>query len=141
LKPSSPIPWIPIDPTLSPQSKRNAPFPRYGKGLGPLKIVVEEHQTLFLPSGWFHHVSQSAEPLLQRKMKGQKGDQVDEGLEKTRGGKEEIEMEMEEIGICLSVNWWYESEGGFGDRWAWSGFGREVRRRLEGRWGEMEEEE
>lgn len=143
-----PIPWIPIDPTEPPTSERNNPHTRYGKGLSPLKIWVEEGEVLFLPSGWFHHVSQESKALLQRKVRRSTNSGEDQvhSLEKAnlKNGQREIEdqdeMEKEEIGICLSVNWWYESECGFGDRWAWNGFSREVRRRLEGRWGEMEEE-
>lgn len=152
-----PIPWIPIDPTEPPTSERNEPHTRYGKGLSPLKIWVEEGEVLFLPSGWFHHVSQESKALLQRKVAQDtnvlehqvdrlervnlENGNYDEKENQNEDGQEgQDELEREEIGICLSVNWWYESECGFGDRWAWNGFSREVRRRLEGRWGEMEEE-
>lgn len=99
--------WIPIDPTLPKDAERNAPFvhrdlnlnspsaaldrkhtPRtkYGYALPPLKIRVHEGETLYLPSGWFHHVAQ----------------QHDQQLVAVTG-KDPVDR-----GLCLCLNWWYE---------------------------------
>ncbi|SPC65595.1 uncharacterized protein UHOD_00771 [Ustilago sp. UG-2017b] len=97
--------WIPIDPTLPKHADRNAPFvhrdlnstskdaPRrphgkqtkYSYALPALRIRVHEGETLYLPSGWFHHVSQQQDQQLV----SVDGKQVDRGL-------------------CLCLNWWYE---------------------------------
>ncbi|EPQ26215.1 uncharacterized protein PFL1_06150 [Pseudozyma flocculosa PF-1] len=103
--------WIPIDPTQPKTSLRNrryvhrhldapshcqddtaasndkspAPDPalqRYGYALPPLTIRVEAGDTLYLPSGWYHHVAQ----------------QEDQG---TPGGEAGPDL-------CLCLNWWYE---------------------------------
>ncbi|CDW99637.1 hypothetical protein [Sporisorium scitamineum] len=99
--------WIPIDPTLPKQAERNAPFvhrdlnstsssgiatrehtpqTKYGYALPALKIRVHEGETLFLPSGWFHHVAQ----------------QQDEQIVAVEG------QGPTDRGICLCLNWWYE---------------------------------
>ncbi|PWN29547.1 Clavaminate synthase-like protein [Jaminaea rosea] len=59
-------PWIPIDPTLPPDAARNRPNRRYAKGLKPLSIEVSEGEMLFLPAGWYHHVSQQADDRTER---------------------------------------------------------------------------
>lgn len=50
------IPWVPIDPQL-PRSTLNEQYPlyRYAK---PQRVAVFEGQALYLPAGWYHHVSQ-----------------------------------------------------------------------------------
>lgn len=99
--------WIPIDPTLPKHAERNAPFvhrdlnlgsdsgmpsrkhsphTKYGYALPALRIRVYEGETLYLPSGWFHHVTQ----------------QHDHQLVGTDG---QIETDR---GLCLCLNWWYE---------------------------------
>ncbi|TKY90730.1 hypothetical protein EX895_000728 [Sporisorium graminicola] len=100
--------WIPIDPTLPKHADRNAPFvhrdlnatssssgttvrqhspqTKYGYALPPLKIRVHEGETLYLPSGWFHHVAQ----------------QQDEQIVAVHG------QDSIDRGICLCLNWWYE---------------------------------
>lgn len=99
--------WIPIDPTLPKDAERNASFvhrdlnsaaaeaatPRkhtpqtkYGYALPPLKIRVHEGETLYLPSGWFHHVAQ----------------QQDSQIVCVQG------QDPVERGLCLCLNWWYE---------------------------------
>ena len=50
------IPWIPISPLLS-RSYLNKAFPYY-QYARPETITVEAGQILYLPSGWFHHVTQ-----------------------------------------------------------------------------------
>lgn len=50
------IPWIPISPLLSRSYLNNAfPYYQYAR---PETITVEAGQILYLPSGWFHHVTQ-----------------------------------------------------------------------------------
>ncbi|EST06436.1 JmjC [Kalmanozyma brasiliensis GHG001] len=99
--------WIPVDPTLPKDAERNAPFvhrdlnlaeadgvlPRkhtpqtkYGYALPALKIRVHEGETLYLPSGWFHHVAQ----------------QQDSQVVSVQG------QDSVERGLCLCLNWWYE---------------------------------
>ncbi|KAJ1030187.1 hypothetical protein NDA16_001098 [Ustilago loliicola] len=97
--------WIPIDPTLPKDADRNAPFvhrdlnstskeapsrphsenTKYGYSLPPLQIRVHEGETLYLPSGWFHHVAQ----------------QQDQQLVSVDGQKVDRDL-------CLCLNWWYE---------------------------------
>ncbi|XP_060072391.1 bifunctional peptidase and (3S)-lysyl hydroxylase Jmjd7-like [Ylistrum balloti] len=48
------VPWVAIDPE-SPDLDR---YPQYGHAR-PLKVTVHAGQMLYLPSLWFHHVSQS----------------------------------------------------------------------------------
>lgn len=100
--------WIPIDPTLPKHAERNVPFvhrdlnstrsqqqtpikrhtpqTKYGYALPALKIRVHEGETLYLPSGWFHHVSQHQDEQIVH-VEGR--DAIDRGL-------------------CLCLNWWYE---------------------------------
>ncbi|KAJ9476658.1 JmjC domain-containing protein [Pseudozyma hubeiensis] len=99
--------WIPIDPTLPKHAKRNAPFvhrdlnmtssqqlpsrrhascTKYGYALPALTIRVHEGETLYLPSGWFHHVAQQQDAQVEK---------ID-----SQGAVDR--------GLCLCVNWWYE---------------------------------
>lgn len=48
------VPWIPVDP-LNPDLER---FPRW-ESVCPLRVTVRSGEILYLPSLWFHHVSQS----------------------------------------------------------------------------------
>nr|CDI51421.1 clavaminate synthase-like protein [Melanopsichium pennsylvanicum 4] len=99
--------WIPIDPTLPTSADRNAPFvhrdlnlsakesmpsrehtyqTKYGYALPALRIRVHEGETLYLPSGWFHHVAQQQDQQL-------------------------VDMDGHGVvdrGLCLCLNWWYE---------------------------------
>ncbi|KIW88465.1 uncharacterized protein Z519_11034 [Cladophialophora bantiana CBS 173.52] len=50
------IPWIPIDP-LRPPPATSQKFPYY-RHARPLSVTVSEGEILYLPAGWFHHVSQ-----------------------------------------------------------------------------------
>jgi jumonji domain-containing protein 7 len=47
-EPTYPIPWISVDPLNLP---RDTP-------LRPIEVTVNEGETLFLPAGWYHHVTQ-----------------------------------------------------------------------------------
>ncbi|SPO21092.1 uncharacterized protein UTRI_00569 [Ustilago trichophora] len=99
--------WIPIDPTLPKHADRNAPYvhrdlnsttvhgtpsrvhntqTKYGYALPPLRIRVHEGETLYLPSGWFHHVAQQQD---QQLVPSDDNGPLDRGL-------------------CLCLNWWYE---------------------------------
>lgn len=55
----------------------------------PIHVELNEGESLYLPSGWWHHVSQSS---------------------LTRDG--------EDRGACIAINWWYDLEMR-GDRWVW----------------------
>lgn len=85
-------PWIPIDPTEAIDSPRNVKWKRYARGLKPLSITVEEGMTLFLPAGYYHHVSQ----------------------------------EGDSEGLCIAINYWYESTAAFGSHWSLLEFAREI---------------
>lgn len=50
------IPWIPIDP-LRPPPPSSTTYPYYHHA-SPLTVTVSEGEILYLPAGWFHHVSQ-----------------------------------------------------------------------------------
>lgn len=54
-------PWVPIDPSLPPDSARNVPHERFAKALPPLIVRVHAGQTLFLPAGWYHYVAQEGD--------------------------------------------------------------------------------
>lgn len=56
-------PWLTVDPTLPPTSGRNRGAKRYARGqrthlIPPVRVVVRAGETLYLPAGWYHHVSQ-----------------------------------------------------------------------------------
>ncbi|KAK0548217.1 hypothetical protein OC846_004360 [Tilletia horrida] len=119
---SHPTPWIPIDP-LPPQTPARVPLrpqpPKhvqdrwdlYRSELDPLRIEVRAGQMLYLPAGWFHAVEQVE----------------DSPLSSGKAGP----------GICLGINWWWESE--VGDRWAWLSLSRELDRRVKGVFEDDEE--
>ena len=50
------IPWVPIDPDL-PRSALDSEYPLY-RHAKPQRVTIREGQALYLPSGWYHHVSQ-----------------------------------------------------------------------------------
>lgn len=50
------IPWVPIDPDL-PRSALEREYPLY-RHAKPQRVTVCEGQALYLPAGWYHHVSQ-----------------------------------------------------------------------------------
>lgn len=50
------VPWIPIDPYKPPPTTSSRyPYYQYAH---PLTVTVSEGEILYLPAGWFHHVSQ-----------------------------------------------------------------------------------
>ncbi|KIW84823.1 hypothetical protein Z517_00211 [Fonsecaea pedrosoi CBS 271.37] len=51
------IPWIPIDPLSPPSAAASQKYPYY-KYTRPLTVTVSEGEILYLPAGWFHHVTQ-----------------------------------------------------------------------------------
>ncbi|KIX04494.1 uncharacterized protein Z518_05364 [Rhinocladiella mackenziei CBS 650.93] len=52
------IPWIPIDPLNPPSpSEISSKYPYYQYS-HPLAVTISEGEMLYLPSGWFHHVTQ-----------------------------------------------------------------------------------
>ncbi|XP_059208773.1 bifunctional peptidase and (3S)-lysyl hydroxylase JMJD7 [Centropristis striata] len=51
---SEKVPWIPLDP-LDPDLDR---FPQYRK-VQPIRVTVKAGEMLYLPSLWFHHVTQT----------------------------------------------------------------------------------
>ena len=53
---AAPIPWIPIDP-LDPPPRSSKAYPYY-KYARPMTVTVNEGEILYLPAGWFHHVTQ-----------------------------------------------------------------------------------
>lgn len=64
----------------------------------PLRISVDAGETLYLPVGWWHHVSQSTDP------------------KPIYGGRR---------GRCIAINWWYDTEMR-GMNWVWLSFLREL---------------
>ncbi|KIW69990.1 hypothetical protein PV04_02302 [Phialophora macrospora] len=81
------IPWIPIDPS-SPPPPSSLTYPYY-KHARPLTVTVEEGQILYLPAGWFHHVTQEC---------GQWEDEDDEdGSTPTPAP-------------CIALNYWFDMD-------------------------------
>ncbi|KAH0445954.1 hypothetical protein IEQ34_025212 [Dendrobium chrysotoxum] len=58
---STATPWIPIDPSLHQTPPENVRHERFAKALPPLIVRVHAGQTLFLPAGWYHHVTQEGD--------------------------------------------------------------------------------
>lgn len=55
-EPPQKIPWVPIDPDIDREVlEENHPLYQHAR---PRKVVVSEGQMLYLPAGWYHHVSQ-----------------------------------------------------------------------------------
>ncbi|OAL17928.1 hypothetical protein AYO22_11084 [Fonsecaea multimorphosa] len=79
------IPWIPIDP-LSPPTPTSTKYPCY-KHARPLTVTVSEGEILYLPAGWFHHVSQECGSW--------QGDD---------GSGEKV------AAPCIAVNYWYDMD-------------------------------
>lgn len=92
------VSWASIDPhhaDVQPSAstatgKELEDFLKYAR---PIHVTLQEGETLYLPSGWWHHVEQSS-----------KYPAVD-GDEEGRG-------------VCIALNWWYDMEMR-GDRWVW----------------------
>ena len=75
------IPWIPIDPLNLPAPDILASKYPYYQYSHPLTVTVSEGEILYLPAGWFHHVSQECGVW-------------DDG----------------EIAPCIAVNYWYDMD-------------------------------
>ncbi|KAJ9495502.1 hypothetical protein H2202_009042 [Exophiala xenobiotica] len=75
------IPWIPIDPLNLPTPDVLASKYPYYQYSHPLTVTVSEGEILYLPAGWFHHVSQECGVW-------------DDG----------------EIAPCIAVNYWYDMD-------------------------------
>ncbi|KAJ9605876.1 hypothetical protein H2200_009725 [Cladophialophora chaetospira] len=84
-KHSSRIPWIPIDP-LNPPPASSTQYPYY-KHARPLTLTVNEGEILYLPAGWFHHVSQEC-------------------------GQWEAEDGTLTAAPCIAVNYWFDMDYG-----------------------------
>ncbi|OAP64219.1 hypothetical protein AYL99_00191 [Fonsecaea erecta] len=80
------IPWIPIDP-LAPPPAPSTRYPYY-KHARPLTVTVSEGEILYLPAGWFHHVSQECGVW-----------ESDEG-----DGGESV------VAPCIAVNYWFDMD-------------------------------
>ncbi|OQV10447.1 Cupin-like domain-containing protein [Cladophialophora immunda] len=79
------IPWIPIDP-LSPPPATSKRYPYY-KYARPLSVTVSEGEILYLPAGWFHHVTQEC-----GFWEGDEGDG------------------SETVAPCIAVNYWFDMD-------------------------------
>ena len=90
--------------------------------LPPLRIVLREGESLYLPAGWYHHVSQLE----------------DEPPKQEVGGGNILDAYQGAACVCL--NFWYDAPAGFGDRWAWSNFASSLRRRAAGNFGPEEDD-
>ena len=75
------IPWIPIDP-LKPPPTSSDRYPYY-KHARPLTVTVNEGEILYLPAGWFHHVSQEC-------------------------GRWEDEDGGLTVAPCIAINYWFD---------------------------------
>lgn len=88
------IPWIPIDPT-SPNFELYARF----KHAKPITITLQAGDMLYLPSLWFHRVSQQSGPRSNTNNQEPEGEEAEE--------EEEGEKEVE---AAIAVNWWFDME-------------------------------
>ncbi|ETI27256.1 hypothetical protein G647_09939 [Cladophialophora carrionii CBS 160.54] len=86
---SAKIPWIPIDPfNPPPPSSDTHPYYKYAR---PLTVTVEEGQILYLPAGWFHHVTQEC---------GQWEDRAEDG----NGNLRVVPAP------CVALNYWFDMD-------------------------------
>jgi peptidyl-lysine (3S)-dioxygenase / protease len=77
------IPWVPIDPNDPPvDGLGEFPYHKYAR---PLGVTVNEGEILYLPSGWFHHVSQEC-------------------------GSWEVEEGRLAVAPCIAVNYWFDMD-------------------------------
>ncbi|EXJ66689.1 uncharacterized protein A1O5_10360 [Cladophialophora psammophila CBS 110553] len=83
------IPWIPVDPLRPPPAiSQKYPYYRHAR---PLSVTVSEGEILYLPAGWFHHVSQEC------------------GI---WGGHEEGDHDdgTATVAPCIAVNYWFDMD-------------------------------
>lgn len=107
------VSWASIDPhhtdvtpsTSTATSKELEDFLKYAR---PIHVTLHEGETLYLPSGWWHHVSQSSHSHSQHPHHSTAP--AERGVV---DGDEE-----EKRGVCIALNWWYDMEMR-GDRWVW----------------------
>ncbi|OAL33199.1 hypothetical protein AYO20_07516 [Fonsecaea nubica] len=78
------IPWIPIDPLSPPSAPAFKKYPYY-KYTRPLTVTVSEGEILYLPAGWFHHVTQEC-------------------------GLWESDDECPTTAPCIAVNYWFDMD-------------------------------
>lgn len=53
------VPWSSVNPYPDDKDREMTEFPWYFSGPKPFQVTVKAGQLLYLPSMWFHHVSQS----------------------------------------------------------------------------------
>ncbi|KAK3133661.1 hypothetical protein QOZ80_6AG0539440 [Eleusine coracana subsp. coracana] len=61
-EPQRMVPWSSVDPYPASLEEEAASFPLYFDGPPPIRCTVRAGEMLYLPSMWFHHVSQSPGP-------------------------------------------------------------------------------
>lgn len=107
------VSWASIDPTnLLSSAEHEKLLPNeFSKYARPIHVTLHEGEALYLPSGWWHHVSQSSSsspsPSPSRSSPTSNDDDLLE-QDQHRGGR----------GVCIALNWWYDMEMR-GDRWVW----------------------
>ncbi|KAF8314761.1 Clavaminate synthase-like protein [Clavulina sp. PMI_390] len=89
------VPCVPEGPPVRTENKDNKDAERaFREHARPIYVTLREGETLYLPSGWWHHVSQSCSSNTQSEDSKQEGR------------------------ACIALNWWYDMEMR-GDRWVW----------------------
>jgi len=78
----------------------------------PIRITVKTGETLYLPVGWWHHVSQLTD--------SDGFDSANQSLTQNAGG-----CGYPTRGRCVALNWWYDTEMR-GMNWVWLSFLRDL---------------